>query len=324
MKYKLFLALIISAGLAHASSQSEMILKAETPIELSGKGGSFDFMGIDVFHHRLLAAHTGAQTLEVLDLKTGKPLPSVSVGHAQGVASDPNGRMYFLGNEKDKNIVFVNAETLTKAGEVKVDGPVDAIAFDPKNGMLYAAQDDGEQVWVIDVKSKAVVAHVKIPGTPEVIEYDPKTDRLYLNIKNKDVVVRIDPLTNKVDATWSTLPATSPHGLAIDAKNGRIYSAGRNGQVVSMDISSGKVLSSSSIAEGTDQIAFDSSRGNLYCASKMFVSVVDAKNLKLKFVANVPSPKSAHTMAVDPKSHDVWISYADEQHSYLQKYKLTQ
>lgn len=155
-------------------------LIASPPIELNGPPGRFDFLTADSQAHRILAAHTGAGTLEVVDLKSGRPVKAISVGDAQGVAVDVRGHRYFLGNDKKQSVVTVDSNSFQKISEVKVDGPVDAITFDPKNELVFAAKDDGASLWVLDPKSAKVVGSILIPGVPEVMEYDVKTDRIYL------------------------------------------------------------------------------------------------------------------------------------------------
>lgn len=145
---------------SHSFSVSKSQGISESPMVIGGTGGSFDFMTVDETNRRLLAAHRGAGTLEIIDLKTRKALPAVSVGAAQGVAVDIEGHQYFLGNEADHHIVFVDSRSLSKTAEIKADGPVDAIAFDAKNRKLYAAHDDGDKLWVIDVDSKKIMGTV--------------------------------------------------------------------------------------------------------------------------------------------------------------------
>ena len=313
----LFLFSLGAFPLAYAASS----LSARPPIALPGAAGKFDFMSVDPSHARILAAHRDAKTLEIIDLKTSQPLKPIRVGAAQGVAIDAKGHRYFLGNESDHTVVWVNSKTLKKTGQVTVDGPVDAIAFDDKNGLLYAAEDDGDHLWVIDPRVSRVVGKISIPGEPEVLEFDGVTNQIYLNIKDRNSVVRIDPATSKVSATWSTLPATAPHGLVIDSKRGRVYTAGGNGKLVAIDLKTGQVVSTVDIPHGVDQIAFDVDQQVIYSACKGFISMTKVSDAGLKEGAKIPSPKGAHTLAIDPVSHDVWVSYADEHHSYFQQFK---
>jgi DNA-binding beta-propeller fold protein YncE len=295
-------------------------LKGDAPIAIDGKNGAFDFMAFDSENSRILAAHRGAGTLMVFDSKTGKILSSVPTGAAQGVAVDSKGARYFVGDKAEKKVVMVDSKSLAVTGEVEVTGPVDAITFDSKRGLIYADEDDGTHIWVIDPTSKKIVATIEIPGAPEVIEYDSKTDRIYQNIKTKDVIVVIDPNTRKIVATWSTLPATGPHGLVIDTERGRLFSAGKNGKLVSINVKDGKVSAVATIPESPDQIAFDSKTRMVFSACRGYLSIVRETESGVEVVDQISTPKGAHTLAVDSKSGAVWLSYADEKISYLVRF----
>jgi len=313
-------------------SAEAQTLKSQNPLIVPGKAAHFDFMDADVSNKRILAAHKGAGTLEVLDLQTGKILKSIPVGEAQGVAVNPEAHQYYTGNDSEHSISIVDSVSLKKTGEVKLDGPVDAITFDDKDGLIYAAEDNGKKLWVVNPKSSAVVATVSIPGEPEVLEYDPQTHRIYLNIKDKDLLVSIDPNTNKVEGSWPTAPVKSPHGLAIDKKRSQAYIAGRNGKVAAVDLKSGKILSSANIATGADQIVYDEVKQLIYSAcsggkeagAKSFISITRATDHGLESVGEVESMKGSHTLSVDQTTHDVWVAASDKEHSLLQKFKISQ
>ncbi len=293
------------------------VLQAVPPVELSGKSGHFDYLAYDSANDRLLAAHPGAGTLEFYAGASGKMLPPVATGAVQGVAIDAKGARYFAGDETEKKIVIVDAKSFSILGEVAVDGPVDAIAFDSKRGLLYADEDDGTRVWVIDPTLRKIVATIVLPGVPEFVEYDPKTDRIYQNIKTKDELVVLDPEKRAIVATWSTLPATAPHGLAVDAERGKVYSAGKNGKLVAIDLKTGKVTASVDIPASPDQIAFDPVRRVVYSACRGYLSAVRVSERGLLSEESVPLPMGAHTLAVDSKRGGVWLAYEAEKKSYL-------
>ena len=83
------------------------------------------------------------------------------------------------------------------------------------------------------------------------------------------------------------------------------------------------VLASTAIAPGyVDQIAFDAGTQRLYCAcgDAGAVSVVAETDAGLSLLGTVPTHPKSHTLAVDPATHAVWVSYTDTSGSYLQKY----
>jgi DNA-binding beta-propeller fold protein YncE len=295
-------------------------LTARTPIVVPGPAARFDYMSVDNSQRRLLAAHSAAGSLTVVDLTTNTVLPAIPVGSMHGIVLDAEDKQYIAGDGTEQKVVFVDRESLKITGEVPTTGPVDDIVLDPTTDMVYADHDDGTDVWVIDAKAKKLVGSVTVPAAPEFVLYDKETDRIYQNIKSNDTLQVIDPATNKVEAAWSTAPAASPHGLAIDARAGRAYCAGGKGKLVVFDLATGKILASVDIAPGTDQIAYDRKLKRIYCASRGFISVVQATESGATLLANVPSPAGAHTIAVDPKTHSVWVCYADKDHSYVEQF----
>ena len=294
-------------------------LTPQKPVTIPGGPGAFDWMRLDGRSNRVFATHKGTKSVAVMDLATGNPLPSIEVGTAQGIAIDRRDNKIYFGDEAEHKVVVVDYTTLKKTGEISVSGPVDDMLYCQGNRMVYADCDDGTEVWVIDPMTDKVVATVKIPEAPEKLEYDRGTKRIYQNIKSNNTVQVIDPASNKVEKSIDTAPATGPHGLAIDAKRGKVYSAGNNGKLVVIDMKQGKVTSSCDIEKGVDQIAYDAGNNRIYCACKGAISVLEANDEGVKPLGKVATPAGAHTLTVDPMSHAVWTCYFDKTDSYLLK-----
>lgn len=321
-----FLAFSITASVAVTGFAAPAATPAAPPLVLQktiiipGGPARSDFLSIDNANRRLLVAHTGAGAITVVDLKTDAVLPAVKVGAVQGVAVDEADGKYYAGDSKDQKVVVVDSKTLAPGAEISLTGPVDDIIFDAKNHTVYACHDDGTEVWTIDSKTDKLIGAITIAGPPEVIVHDPKTNLIYQNIKTTDQLQVIDPKTNKVTQTWPVAPAKSPHGLAVDSKHGRLISAGGNGQLVLMDIKTGKVLASAVIVNGVDQIDLDTKTGMVYCAGRGAISVVKATKDNLESLGDVTTPKGLHTLSVDPVTHAVWGVYSDDKESYLLKF----
>jgi DNA-binding beta-propeller fold protein YncE len=79
-------------------------------------------------------------------------------------------------------------------------------------------------------------------------------------------------------------------------------------------------VSSAEIASGVDQIGFDPANNRIYCASgRSGLSVVEQTADGVRLIGNIATPPGAHTLAVDPATHAVWIAYAKENESFLCK-----
>jgi YVTN family beta-propeller protein len=295
-------------------------LTLQEPVIVPDSKGGFDYLQVDAPARRLLANHTANNTLDVLDLDSGKLIKHISTGKAQGVAVVTDAGRYYVSVSREKIVVIIDSKTLTKIGEIKLDGPADAIVYDPKNQCLYVCHDDNTDLWVIDTKTDKIVASIKIAEGPEYVVYDSESDRVFQNIKSNDTLLVIDPTSNTIKQTWPTAPARNPHGLAYSAKTKRLYCAGTNGKLAVMDAQTGKVLETVDIAKGVDQIVFDPEKRRVYCGcGSGFVSVLEETEESAKSLGNIKTAPGAKTITFDPKTHAVWVAYADKEHSYVRK-----
>jgi DNA-binding beta-propeller fold protein YncE len=289
------------------------------PIEVSAAPERFDLMTVDSARRRLLAAHSQAGALTVVDLATGKLEREVPVGRSSGVAVDARDAKYFVGTTQ--GVAVVDADTLRKADFISTPGPADAIVFDRYNDRLYVGHDDDGELWVVDPHRDKVVGRIALPGAPELMAIDPRSHRLYLNIKPSNEVVAIDPGVGKIIAHWSTLPTNSPHGLALDGVDRRLFVAGQSRTVSVFSLAGGKPIKGIDIGPGhVDQIAFDTIERRLYCPSSgrlVTIGITAGSDIVLGSVA---IPPSTHSVAVDPRTHRVWIAYANGEHSYVQAF----
>jgi len=309
----------VAAPMTRAAGAPIAPLTAQTPIEVPGGPGHFDFIYFDADMHRLLACHPGSKNLVVLDTKTNA-VTSIDTGAVNGVGIDVADNKYFAAGG-DQVVSVIDRTTLKKVAGIPTTGPCDDVTYNSKNGMVYVCNDDGTLDWVIDPKTNKITGSVTIAGAPEVLKYDPGTDKLYQNIKPTDQVQVIDPATNAVVSTWSTAPAHLPHGLALDSRKGRLFTAGKNGKLVAIDMKTGKTIGDCDIAPGVDEIAFDPSAKLIYCGCNGFISVVKPSKKGLTLIANVPNPAKSHNVAVDPDTQSVWIAYNDDKASFLQEFR---
>jgi len=82
-------------------------------------------------------------------------------------------------------------------------------------------------------------------------------------------------------------------------------------------------LGSVDIAEGVDQIAFDPGNQRIYCAAgEGKLTVLQETKEAVKSLGDVATPAGTHTLAVDPKTHSVWIAFAKGEDSFVTELKV--
>src|SRR5207253_1394990 len=131
-------------------------LEAGKPVEIPGTHGRFDFLFIDSEARRLLAAHTGNASLDVIDADTNAVIKVVPTGAAQDCAMDAESKRYLVSVSKPPQLVMIDAGTLEVTGTVPLAGPADLLAFDANSDMAYVGHDDANHLWVVDPEAKNV------------------------------------------------------------------------------------------------------------------------------------------------------------------------
>src|ERR1700674_1837160 len=94
--------MILFAFATVAWGQSAQPLRLETTIDLPEVQGRIDHLSADVKGQRLFVSALGKNTVEVIDLKAGKRLKTISgLREPQGVLYVPGGDRLYVANAKD-------------------------------------------------------------------------------------------------------------------------------------------------------------------------------------------------------------------------------
>jgi hypothetical protein len=330
MKDSLFnLSALISARISVAWGLSVLVAGAFSgplvpgePMRLDQTQGRFDFLRVDAVRHRLLLAHTGNKSLDVIDLDSGHLIKSVATGAAQDSAIDSKHNRYFVAVSSPPQMAIVDAEKLEVTGEVKLPQAADLMVFNEANGRAYVCNDEGPQLWIIDPAAKKILSTVEFTGKGmEGLCFEPSHARLFQALKDANAIEVLDVAANKVSETWTTAPATGPHGIELVPDSNLLLVAGGNGKLVLMECSKGKVVASADIAPRVDEISYDPQLHTVYCASGQGkISVVGLDGEKLVSMGDVPGAAGCHSIVVDPRTHKVWIAYAKGQESFIQSF----
>lgn len=319
---RLSLLPLVACLVSGLAARGDELLRADAPLLLKGTHGKFDFLSIDAAKHRLLAAHTGNGSLDIIDLETRKLVKSVPTGAAQAAVADAQGEKYFVAVSKPPQTLVVDAEKAAVVSTTALSGPADLLALNPKTGHLYVDHDDGQDLWEIDSSTGGIVKTVTLPGdSPEDLGFDATYEHLFQCMKSGNVVAVIDLGSGTVVNSWATAPAAAPHGMAVIAEEHALAIAGGNGKLVLLNDEDGRVISSADIPARVDQIAYDKTSHRIYCASGTGrIAILELTGGMLVTLGEVPSSEGCHSIAVDPQTHKVWIAYAKGEQSFVQSF----
>ncbi len=306
--FRTLLALFVLAA-AFAQSGYHQIKK----ISIGGEGG-WDYLIADAKGGRVYVSH--GTEVEVVDSKKGEVVGKITGLHGvHGIALADEFHRGFISNGQSGGVTIFDLKTLAKIGDdVPAGTNPDSIVYDPASKRVFAFNGRSSNATAIDAEKGTVAGTVALEGKPEFAASDGR-GHVYVNIEDKGSVFEIDSKKLTVENKWSIAPCEDPSGMAIDAKNHRIFSGCGNQMVAIIDADSGKVIATPAIARGIDATAFDPGTGMLFnsCgAGDGVLSVIHEDSPdKFTLVENVKTQRGARTMALDTKTHSVYLSVAD-------------
>jgi DNA-binding beta-propeller fold protein YncE len=229
-----------------------------------------------------------------------------------GVAFDPATGMVFTGNGTMKSVSEIDPASLKVVRTVDVGVAVDAIAYDAKLGRIYADEDDGTKIAVVDAKTFKHIADIPLPGhKPEYLAVDPATRDLYQNIDDLSEVAVIDPTTMNVARTFPTPEIKANHPLQFDAAYQQLDVGG--GGMLSVYAPNGTKKFSVAMPTHIDQCDLDQSTHMLACGGNGGITLIQTSRDKAPVVvASLTVDPGVHTLAFDPKTHNIWVVWNDE------------
>ncbi|HEX4231464.1 MAG TPA: YncE family protein [Bryobacteraceae bacterium] len=280
-------------------------------ISLPGPGG-WDYAAADSGNRKLYVSH--ATVVEVIDLDSGKmigEIPNTNGVHGIAIANDL-GRG-FISAGRDNDVVIFDLKTLRTIGTAKTGTNPDGIVYEPTTQRVFAFDGRSKDATAIDAKTGTVVGTIALGGKPEFPVADGRGN-VFANIEDKNEIVHIDPKTLAVKAHWSIAPAESPSGLAIDTASHRLFSVCDGKVMVVVDYDNGKVVARVPIGDGPDAARFDPGTHLAFSSNgedgTLTVVKEESKN-KFSVVSTVPTEKGARTMAIDLKTHKIYLPDAE-------------
>ena len=282
-------------------------------IPIGGEGG-WDILTIDSEAGRLYLPHSTKVVVVDLDHNT----PAGEIADTPGVHAFmpiPELQRGFSSNGKESKSSVVDLTTQKTLSKVETGQSPDAIAYEPERGEVYIFNHAGNSATVIDAKHATVVATIPLGGSPEFAVANANTDRIYCNLEDKSEVAVIDVAKHEVIARWPLAPGEEPTGIALDATHHRLFAACHNKIMVMLDTETGKVVASVPIGAGTDGAAFDDTTQFAFasCGDGTTTIAKEETPDKLTVVQTLKTERGARTMAIDPKTHRIYLPSAQFQ-----------
>lgn len=300
------IALPLLAGLAFLQNQASPEFAVLQKFPIGGDGG-WDCIEVDSSAQRLYISR-GTHVM-VLDVESGKlvgDIPNTNGVHDIAIVSKLN--KGYISDGRDNAVTVFDLKTLKEIKRVQVGSRPDVMAYDRASNRVFTFNAGSTDATAVDTATDTVAGTVKLDGKPEFAQVDGR-GTMYVNIEDKSEIQKVDTKTLKVVGNWPLAPGEEPTGLGFDVKHGLLFSACANRVMAVSDVKTGKVVATPKIGNGPDGAAFDPGNGYAFSPNGQdgTLTILAHQGSGFDPVATVPTQRGARTMALDTKTHKIYL-----------------
>src|SRR5437016_7930718 len=312
--------------LATVRAQTARLKLTET-IALPGVEGRIDHFAFDAACERLFVCALGNNTVEVVDLRKGVRVHSITgFGAPQGIAYIPELNRMFVANDKGGICRIYNGKSFEAVGELDFKDDADNVRYDNATKQIYVGFGGGG-IGVVSAPEGKQIGSIKLSAHPEAFELEKKGKRIFVNVPNSRHVAVIDRDKGEVTATWKTDLTLGNFPMALDEANHRLFVGCRlPSKLVVLNAESGEIVAKTDISGDTDDVFYDSKRHRIYaiCGAGKIDIIEQADRNNYKTLAKIDTAAGARTGLFVPDRDTLFVAvpHRGSQQAEIRAYQI--
>src|SRR6266705_231441 len=320
-------ALVSCYTFATVRAQTAAPLKLTQTIALPGVEGRIDHVAFDAAGERLFVCALGNNTVEVLDLRKGERIHSITgLGAPQGIVYIPELDRLFVANDKGGIFKIYDAKSFQTVGELNFKDDADNVRYDDATKKLYVGFGSGG-IAVVNAPDGKQIGSIKLSAHPEAFELEKTGKRIFVNVPNSRQVAVLDRDKGEVVATWKTDLAFGNFPMALDETSHRLFVGCRlPAKLVVLNTDSGEIVAKIDISGDPDDVFYDSKRHRIYAtcgAGKIeIIKQTDANNYKA--LTKIDTAEGARTGLFVPERDTLFVAvpHRGSQQAEIRAYRV--
>ena len=294
------------APILSIQGQDKLPLKLIQKIPMPNVKGRLDHFGVDLKGRRLFVAALGddQNTIEVIDLKTGKRVNSVpGQSKPQGVFYSPDFNKLFVANGTDGTCKIFAGDTFKLIDSLPIGTDADHVGYDPATKYLYVGFGDAKSggLAIIDTRNNKHIADIKTDARAGGIKIEKSRPQIFVTLTGATNLGVVDLKKREQVAVWPT-GVQANVALALDESHHRLFDGVRDpATLIVLDTESGKQVAQAGGVPGIDDLWYDAPHKRVYASGGRgfevgFVYVYQQKDADhYELIARVPTSPGAGT-----------------------------
>jgi hypothetical protein len=306
---------------------SALALAAAPPLKLvrsyplAGVHGRLDHMAADVEGRRLFVAALGNNTVEVVELDSGRVKTLHGFSKPQGICYVAARKRLFVANGDDGALTVISGATLEVELVVELKRGADLMDYDAGSGRLYVGhggEEAGEEygeIAIVDTRSLSEQGSLVTASHPGALLVEPGGKHLFASVPALDEVAVALPGKERVQSMWYAREFRRPASLAYDEAGKRLLVGTRNPPRV-LVVNPWKAGWEAALpAPGMlDGLFFDAARRRLYATGgEGFVAVYQQRAAdRYEPLDRIPTRAGARTSLYVPEWNRLFVALPEE------------
>ena len=313
--------------LSVADGQVTDELSLTQTIALPQVRGGLNHMSVDAEHQRLFAAAPTNKTLEIVDLKSGKPWRSLEGERPAAARYALEFNQLYVSS--GQNIYIYDGRSFALIARIDLQSRLDELEYSAQAKELYVGCMTTSQtgIAVIAIPEGRLLGKIAFPTSPQGIAVEERGGRIFANIPADSSIEVVDRKERKVMATWQLGGSRDNFPMALDETGHRLFVACRRpAEMLALDSESGKIVAHVHCVGDADDMAYDPAHKRIYISgAEGSISVIEQRNADryrlLEYVTTVPGAATS-TFSSQLNSLYVGVPRRDNEAAQIRVFKV--
>jgi len=294
----LYPAIILCLTSIALGQQAGPLVISQTIAEPNVQGG-FNHMSVDAERQRLFVSAPTNKTLEVIDLLSGTPLPSIEGEKPAAALYAPEFDQLYV--TRGQGVSIYDGKSLKLFATIDLQTSLDELHYDPRAKELYVGcmGPNKTGIAVIQIPEGKLLAKIALPGKLQGFAVELKGDRIFANLPEQRHIAVVDLRRRIALEPWPLQNLQGIAPIALDEVRHRLFVGVRHpAELAVLDTDSGKQIAAIGINGDTDDLFYDSGNRRLYIScGEGFVDIIqqdDANHYhSLAQIATTPGARTS-------------------------------
>jgi DNA-binding beta-propeller fold protein YncE len=241
------------------------LLTLDKSILLPGVAGRIDHMAVDIAGQRLFVAALENDSVEVLDLKTGQLIQSITnFAEPQGIVYVPEFDKLFVANGFDGTCEMLDGHSFKVLSSLDLGDNADNVRYDKAAKKVYVGYGTGGLA-ALDAKTGAKISDIRLAAHPESFRMDTNGSNLYVNVPDARQIDVVDRDKGTITTNWAVNEARGNFAMSLDEENNRLFIGCRHPSTVLVyNYENGRLLQNIPVAADADDLFYDARNKLVY------------------------------------------------------------